>query len=293
LVNQIVKLSISKIIFILILPLVFLSGNSDIKYSFVNITSNVDGAKIYLDEKHIGQTPLKMQKVTIGKNITLKGENNSSYHLHNIEKTISLKPADIKNFHLEFSKTKSTLFLIGEDGNLYINGVFNRTLRDDNRLVEVDSSKKLKIEIFNGHKEYISYEDVSKNQYLELNYKLIKPNYKANLYTLKVEDYLWQDNDDAKNKLVKYEDAKDYCKDLELAGFNDWYLPDIEQLQELYNVKDKIYHGIGKKAYWSSQEVDKENAIWTYALAVEFEKGKSSKKVADFFDGNVRCIRDY
>jgi hypothetical protein len=53
--------------------------------------------------------------------------------------------------------------------------------------------------------------------------------------------------------------AAEVCHKLELNGYNDWYLPSVEELLAMYQVKDLI-GGFGDRAYWSSTEFNGENA---------------------------------
>ena len=52
----------------------------------------------------------------------------------------------------------------------------------------------------------------------------------------------------------KWEDAIADCSKLNLGGYNDWRLPNIEELKVLYANRD-IVGGFSNKYYWSSTEV--------------------------------------
>jgi hypothetical protein len=57
------------------------------------------------------------------------------------------------------------------------------------------------------------------------------------------------------NSIIEQQGAGNYaaklCKDLSLGGYNDWYLPSKDELNELYRNRDKIGGFVGAK-YWSS-----------------------------------------
>jgi hypothetical protein len=55
--------------------------------------------------------------------------------------------------------------------------------------------------------------------------------------------------------------AADICANLSLGGYNDWFLPSLDELVKLYNNKDLI-GGFGWQ-YWSSSEYSSADA-WTY-----------------------------
>ena len=48
---------------------------------------------------------------------------------------------------------------------------------------------------------------------------------------------MWQDNIDAKTIRKNRKDAKQYCRDLVLAGYDDWYLPPLKQLKSIVDAK--------------------------------------------------------
>jgi len=62
-----------------------------------------------------------------------------------------------------------------------------------------------------------------------------------------------------------WEDAKMACQNLVKNGYSDWFLPDKEQLSQLY-LKKKIVGGfVGSNLhYWSSSEISVEGAWCNY-----------------------------
>jgi len=61
---------------------------------------------------------------------------------------------------------------------------------------------------------------------------------------------MWQDNDDELE--LPWSEAIDYSNNFVLAGYNDWRLPTIEELQELYKYKNKLLSY--ENMYWSCTE---------------------------------------
>ncbi len=72
---------------------------------------------------------------------------------------------------------------------------------------------------------------------------------------------MWQDDARAKSVKKTWSDAKTYCKSLKHAGFNDWYLPSISQLESLIDNKKHdpaiktVFENTVSSDYWSSSSV--------------------------------------
>jgi hypothetical protein len=60
-------------------------------------------------------------------------------------------------------------------------------------------------------------------------------------------------------EMMTWTDAKQWCEDLAADGKNDWRLPTKEELNTLYENKNKL--GIIFGAYWSSSESD-DGRVW-------------------------------
>jgi hypothetical protein len=103
---------------------------------------------------------------------------------------------------------------------------------------------------------------------------------------------MWQDNQEAKNIKKDWQGAKEYCQGLKLAGFRDWRLPNIYELESIVdeNRNPAIKSEFSNTApyyYWSSSERQSSS---DFAWFVNFLYGYS--------DGNdktyklhVRCVR--
>ena len=111
--------------------------------------------------------------------------------------------------------------------------------------------------------------------------KLIRDN------TLMLDDLMWQDNLDAKSVVRSWQGAKDYCKNLSLAGYSDWRLGNKDEFTRLYKHKNKLkyfYYGY----YWSSTSYEGN----TYnAWGVFFYNGYVMSYGNKSSNAYVRCVR--
>ena len=105
---------------------------------------------------------------------------------------------------------------------------------------------------------------------------------------------IWQDNSDAKTIKKNWKEAINYCENLTLGGYSDWYLPDINQL---YSIADKTkykpaidptFQNVISNLYWSSTtDTYSSSRAWN----VDFYGGRNGWYGKS--DGNyVRCVRD-
>lgn len=104
----------------------------------------------------------------------------------------------------------------------------------------------------------------------------------------------WQDNNASKTTKLVWEEAKNYCTNLNLAGEENWRLPNIKELQSIVNVNS--YNPAIKKGfkhvntldnYWSSSSfVSHDEGAWI----VYFKNGNinANYKTVKFY---VRCVR--
>ncbi len=86
--------------------------------------------------------------------------------------------------------------------------------------------------------------------------------------------------------LFNWKDAAAACENLELNGYNDWQLPDKNELQKLFMSK-KVLGGFTEGNYWNATESDKQKA-WAQDFAkgsqLLFNKGDSLR---------VRAVRKF
>ncbi len=107
---------------------------------------------------------------------------------------------------------------------------------------------------------------------------------------------MWQDNRAAKTVKKTWQDAIDYCENLEFSGYHDWRLPNFN---ELYSISDKSrvnpaidknFQNVASSDYWTSTTVE---GVKKYAWRVHFNiaarRQTNKDKSAVFY---VRCVRD-
>jgi len=83
--------------------------------------------------------------------------------------------------------------------------------------------------------------------------------------------------------------AAKLCKDLTLGGYNDWYLPSIDELDELYKNRVAIggFTTSGNERYWSSSEVSN-----SAALRLGFSDGSRVVR-SKRYECRVRAVRTF
>jgi hypothetical protein len=114
----------------------------------------------------------------------------------------------------------------------------------------------------------------------------------------------WQDHSDNKDKTFKWDDAVKYCNDLVYAGYSDYRLPSINELQSIVDYGksapsiNSVFRSTSSSYYWSSTVKDtntykdSEGKSYTgYPWVVYFNYGNSgnySNKTDSYY---VRCVR--
>ena len=101
----------------------------------------------------------------------------------------------------------------------------------------------------------------------------------------------WQDNESVSKK---WTDAIDYCEALTLGGYNDWRLPNQNELRSIADRSksnpaiDNAFKNVVSPYYWSSSTVvGNEDGAWGVAFSYggDYWDRKS-------YEGYVRCVRD-
>ncbi|EDZ61692.1 protein containing DUF1566 [Sulfurimonas gotlandica GD1] len=104
---------------------------------------------------------------------------------------------------------------------------------------------------------------------------------------------MWQDNIDAKTIRKNRKDAKQYCRSLVFAGYDDWYLPRLRELKSIideskYNPAIRYgFKNVASGHYWSSSPNLSDIVI---ALNVDFKSGQTYNNTRKG-KGYVRCVR--
>ena len=97
---------------------------------------------------------------------------------------------------------------------------------------------------------------------------------------------MWQDNIEAKTVTKNWQGAVDYCQDLNFAGYTDWYLPERDELMELYNNKSYLQN-VKSSLYWSATAyVSNTDNAWYVYFKNGYDSGynKTNNKY-------IRCVR--
>jgi len=106
---------------------------------------------------------------------------------------------------------------------------------------------------------------------------------------------MWEDREENIKNYLIHEDAENYCKNLTLAGYSNWRLPDIEEFALIVDKNrypkniDKSFRFIDNTGYWA--EKAHWRTLWFYADYMHFVSG------TPYFDSRhkeklVRCVRD-
>ena len=115
----------------------------------------------------------------------------------------------------------------------------------------------------------------------------------SNVVVDKKTGLMWQDDSDAKSVTKDWQGAQDYCNNLTLQGYHDWFLPTAEQLLTITD-KNKVnpsikseFKNVTSSSYWSSSPLVSGSK---YAWYVYFNDGSSNRnfKTREYY---VRCAR--
>jgi len=105
---------------------------------------------------------------------------------------------------------------------------------------------------------------------------------------------MWQDNGDTNSKKRTWQEAIDYCEALDLEDYNDWRLPNINELKTIIDRSKSNpsivdgFDNIGSNYYWSSSS---ELGDSHFAWMIEYYVGRVETYYKDS-DLYVRCVRD-
>lgn len=113
---------------------------------------------------------------------------------------------------------------------------------------------------------------------------------------------MWQQVDDKTTSRI-WQHALDYCNGLTLAGYSDWRMPNVKELQSIvdyttgnpsqntaYFPPDTSYTRLPTVDYWTST-TQAFNEGYSGALYVDFADGHFSFKLKSGYYFRVRCVR--
>ena len=165
---------------------------------------------------------------------------------------------------------------VAKDG--YITKVGKITLRKNTRVVVTLEKKR---------KDIVIKQQEPKKQ--------IKPKKRTKQKgrVVQVGTLLWQDTKESKTITKSWSGAKEYCQSLSLNGYDDWRVPNYNELLSLVDyskyypaIKDG-FENVASNSYWSSSETVSDSS---YAWGVFFSFGYTydSVKTDEYY---VRCVR--
>lgn len=113
------------------------------------------------------------------------------------------------------------------------------------------------------------------------------------------DNKIWQDNEEVKENKMPWEDAAKYCKNLRLAGYNTWRVPNIEELESivdntrmepaLIKTFKNQYSKVWKQSYYWSSTTCARNDKKAWFIGFKMGGNAIAPKKAKRF---VRCISD-
>jgi hypothetical protein len=280
-----------KIILISLLLTLNLFSNP-LEKAYINISSNDSNTTIFLNGKNIGTAPINSYEIEASSNCIVKAVVDKNYYKNDLVKYINVKPNILPTFNFNFIKADATLFFVGKDADLYINGKFIKRLNSQNRKIKIKANKNNKIKLIDKDTRVTLYKDIKADNYYTIKYDLINIPKDIRLYTTIINNLMWEDTTHAATAKISWEDGKEYCNKLKIGYLDDWKMPTIEQLNQLTGDKSqKIYNGFGKGFYWSSSLYQDDSKLWFYAKSKEFNPNKLKHPIKDYGTGLVRCVK--
>ena len=106
---------------------------------------------------------------------------------------------------------------------------------------------------------------------------------------------MWQDNSDAKYTKKDWKGALDFCSELRLAGYDDWRLPTVKELETIVGTSPrnmdikKGFKNVGGSGYYWSSSTDESNQA--FAWMMNFKRGYEYINYKTY-ERHIRCVRD-
>lgn len=124
----------------------------------------------------------------------------------------------------------------------------------------------------------------------------------ASTLTINDSNITWQDTESVytSNDFGSWQEAVQYCTDLELENFTDWRLPTLSEYQDvLYPNKDALtfkwedyYDQYGTYIFWTSVRVEVSGEHYIRMHNITNNLSPNFKESAITSDWSTRCVRD-
>ena len=89
------------------------------------------------------------------------------------------------------------------------------------------------------------------------------------------------------DKVLRWKNAINYCKDLSLGGYTDWRVPSKDELMALYKNKNQL-ENVSSDSYWSSTTHASNNSDHAWSIYLSSGDQYSYSKSTSHY---VRCVR--
>ena len=190
--------------------------NLEPDFSWLTVTGNY-AVSLKLDGQNIGNIPIKEKPISAG-NHRIEHTNGCYY---DFGETFTVKRGEKKKIRFDLEHRESAIKVYAQDENG--NDIDADVFVDDKKVGRVPGTFKVplcskKLLVKNGEIEY--------SEELSLKEKQVKT-----LQTqLKRKSLQWSKK---ARREMKWDEAIDYCKNLNEGGHNDWRLPNIDELRTL------------------------------------------------------------
>lgn len=115
--------------------------------------------------------------------------------------------------------------------------------------------------------------------------------YSSQIWSSPVSGLMWKDNANVKTDTKSWQDAMDYCENLNYAGYDDWFLPDQHMLFGLYFKNFGHLKNLAEDLYWTSSETSKTEAKRIFFNDVGGRNPQSITSGDKNDRWYVRCVR--
>jgi len=276
-------------------------------YASLIVKSSPRGARVFLDEKEKGVTPLSLKNVEPGLHTIKFTKNCFSSVEKKVDITASTKiDVDAKlhsicgNLMIKSSPEGATVFLDEKEKGvtpLYINNIKegNRVIKlikkgfeTESKIITIEPSEKFEFSV-ELRQPIVS----SDGRFIDHRNGTISDT-KTGLMWTREDSYIHL------NRYLNWEQSRSYVNNLTTGGYSDWRFPDTKELNEIYEIKksntdkdgdiihiDPIFSSGGTFWNWSSEEQDQSRA--KVFLFIDGSIIKNDKKFS--YERGVRAVR--